>query len=107
MFPPCSPAENADKKHRRCRRRGHAGSPRKQETYISGGHGIRADSPNAQASNDLGNVEVSRDATGAAIPPNSAPTDPILAEVVARWPALPEATRQAVLAVVREAIPKQ
>ena len=36
-----------------------------------------------------------------AFPADSAPTDPDLAELIDRWPALPEVVRTAVMAMVR------
>jgi len=33
---------------------------------------------------------------------NSVPIDPVLAELIAVWPTLPEATRQTVLALIGE-----
>jgi len=72
-------------------------------TSTSGEGGIREDSPNAKDTNELGDSEIGSAATGAAIWPEFTWPDPDLTEVVSRWPALPQAVRGQVLALVRGA----
>lgn len=75
----------------------------RQVIVNSGEAGIRADSSNDNQHNDLGNSPQSRAAAGAAIQAKIDPIDPDLAELVARWPTLPEAVRRRLLEIVREA----
>ena len=63
----------------------------------SGEGGIRQESPNPKQDFNLGTLSSDRVQQGSAI------RDPDLAAIMRAWPALPTATRQAVVSLVRAA----
>jgi len=68
----------------------------------SGEDRTRTDSHKPLQGNELGNPSEVSAAAGAAIEGISAPLDPNLVAIVNAWPTLPEASRQAILTIIRE-----
>ena len=71
------------------------------EREIATRRGLELDSVTGLPCNDLGNPPSPSGAESGAVGAESDPIAPELAAIIAAWPALPEATRQAILAMVK------